>query len=192
MVKIDISQANSNMIFANDLDGVAYASVRMADSQFNVINGNYLTGNLAHGLEVGANAIDNTVALNTFVNNPEYGVAEASALGSARNSYTGNKFDNTGLAAASLRQAWTTFNGNTIRQANLLEPGAAVVVAANTSYVSVNDNKVSSTGGSVVGIQFSVGSGDRCKVIGNNVGHLPTGVDMAGVAGAHNDVAYNN
>ena len=32
-VKIDISQANSNMVFANDLDGIAFAAIRVENSQ---------------------------------------------------------------------------------------------------------------------------------------------------------------
>ena len=68
-------------------------------------------------------------------------VYEASAVGSARNSYTDNKFDNTGSAAASLQQPWSTFSGNTIRAANILDAGAAISVAAGTSHVSVEHNK---------------------------------------------------
>ena len=52
------------MIFANDLDGIAYASIRITDSQFNIITSNFLTGNLAHGLEVGGHALDNTISMN--------------------------------------------------------------------------------------------------------------------------------
>ena len=62
-------------------------------------------------------------------------------MGSARNSYTDNKFDNTGSAAASLQQPWSTFSGNTIRAANILDAGAAISVAAGTSHVSVEHNK---------------------------------------------------
>ena len=45
---------------------------------------------------------------------------------------------------------------------------------------------------STVGVKVAAGSSDRCKIIGNGVGHLPTGVDTAGVTGSHNDIAYNS
>ena len=78
-------------------------------------------------------------------------VYEASAVGSARNSYTDNKFDNTGSAAASLQQPWSTFSGNTIRAANILDAGAAISVAAGTSHVSVEHNKCAAPFSSVCG-----------------------------------------
>ena len=76
-MKIDISQANSNMVFANDLDGIAFAAIRVENSQFNIINSNFLTGNCAHGIVMGENAADNTFALNHVINNPGFGCAKA-------------------------------------------------------------------------------------------------------------------
>ena len=35
------------------------------------------------------------------------------------------------------------------------------------------------------------GGSDRMKIIGNSIGHLALPIDIAGVTGAHNDVAYN-
>ena len=53
--------------------GIAYASVRIAHSSFNIISQNYFTGNLAHGLEVGQYALDNIIQINQFINAPQHG-----------------------------------------------------------------------------------------------------------------------
>ena len=54
------------------------------------------------------------------------------------------------------------------------------------------DNKVfSDSGRTNTGVRLFPGASDRCKVMGNSVGHLPLGVDIRGVTGEHNDVAYN-
>ena len=99
-----------------------------------------------------------------------------------------NKFNNIGLSAAYLQQQASTFRGSSIQAANLnAEPGAAIEV----DFVSVVDNKVFSSGRTNTGVRLLPGTGDRCKVIGNSVGHLPLGVDIRGVTGEHNDVAYN-
>ena len=139
--------------------GIAYAAISIADSQFNIITQNFMTDDCAHGVDIGANVVDTTISLNHFQNNPGHGIFESSTVGSSRNSYTDNKFDNTGGAAASLRQDWSSFSGNTIRQANLIHGGAgaagatasaaprtaaAIEVAAGTSFVSIMNNKVTS------------------------------------------------
>ena len=103
-----------------------------------------------------------------------------------------NKFNNIGLSAAYLQQQASTFRGSSIQAANLnAEPGAAIEVAPNTDFVSVVDNKVFSSGRTNTGVRLLPGTGDRCKVMGNSVGHLLLGVDIRGVTGEHNDVAYN-
>ena len=104
-----------------------------------------------------------------------------------------NKFNNIGLSAAYLQQQASTFRGSSIQAANLnAEPGAAIEVAPNTDFVSVVDNKVfSDSGRTNTGVRLFPGTSDRCKVMGNSVGHLPLGVDIRGVTGEHNDVAYN-
>ena len=138
--------------------GIAYAAISIADSQFNIITQNFMTDDCAHGVDIGANVVDTTISLNHFQNNPGHGIFESSTVGSNRNSYTDNKFDNTGGAAASLRQDWSSFSGNTIRQANLIQgragaagatasaprSAAAIEVAAGTSFVSIMNNKVTS------------------------------------------------
>ena len=153
-----------------------------------------------HGVDIGANVIDNTISLNHFQNNPGHGIFESSSTGSTRNSYTDNKFANTGLSAVSIRQDFSTFTGNTIRQANLRASGgttaskAAIEVAAGSKFVTVMNNKVSSTaaGSSTIGVRVFPGDGDHLKVLGNSIGHLPVPIEMTAVTGEHNDVAYNN
>ena len=197
-VTIDINNANSNQIFANDLSSVGHAAIRITNAQSNIITQNYPAATCAHGIEIGANTADNTIALNHFQNLPGHGVYESSAADSVRNVYADNKFNNIGLSAAYLQQEGATFRGNTITSANLnVLPdgdGAAVEVAADTSFVSrVVDNKVFGSGNqTVVGVRFAPGRSDRCKVLGNNIGHLPVALEMHGVSGDHNDVRDNN
>jgi hypothetical protein len=183
--------------------GIAYASIAIEDSQFNIITQNFMTDNCMHGMDIGANVIDNTISLNHFQNNPGHGIVESSSTGSTRNSYTDNKFANIGFSAVSIRQNFSTFSGNTIRQANLrvstgsdgaTAPRAAIEIAAGSNFISVMNNKVSSTatGSSTTGVYVAPGGGDHLKVLGNSIGHLPVPIEMTGVTGEHNDVAYNN
>ena len=183
--------------------GIAYASIAIEDSQFNIITQNFMTDNCMHGMDIGANVIDNTISLNHFQNNPGHGIVESSSTGSTRNSYTDNKFANIGFSALSIRQNFSTFSGNTIRQANLrvstgsdgaTAPRAAIEIAAGSNFISVMNNKVSSTatGSSTTGVYVAPGGGDHLKVLGNSIGHLPVPIEMTGVTGEHNDVAYNN
>ena len=93
---IDINNANSNQIFANDLSSVGHAAVRITNAQSNIITQNYPAATCAHGVELGANAADNTIALNHFQNLPGHGVYESSAANGLRNVYIDNKFNNIG------------------------------------------------------------------------------------------------
>ena len=85
-VTISIDNANSNQIYANDLSSVGAAAMRVTNAQSNIITQNYPAATCGHGIEVGENTADNTIALCHFQNLPGHGVYESSANG-ARNTY---------------------------------------------------------------------------------------------------------
>ena len=155
---------------------------------------------MTHGIEIGEQVIDTTIALNHFGNIPGYGILESSAQGSRRNSYTNNKFANIGLAAAYLQQRSSSFSGNTIAASNLFGGSATIMLAANASMISVNFNQAQlSDPSSATGIKVAPGDSKFLKLIGNSFGCETGGADRADVcvdvsgvqANTHNDIAFN-